>query len=234
MANRIQLRRDTASNWTRVNPVLDDGEPGLNIDNNQIKYGDGNTAWNDLEYAVEDRLANGEFQVVLGSDGNTTFPVGGIIPPGGIIMWSGSVGSIPTGWALCDGTGGTPNLRDKFVVGAGTTYAVGATGGSKDAIVVSHSHTASVSITDPGHRHWISGGQKDDANFNSQGSNTQEYGLWADGATYSADDPNHAYGRYSLGNTTGISASSSVDSAGSSGTNANLPPYYALCFIMKL
>ena len=51
MANRIQLRRDTADNWTRVNPVLDDGEPGLDITTNQIKYGDGNTAWSDLAYA---------------------------------------------------------------------------------------------------------------------------------------------------------------------------------------
>ena len=51
MANRIQLRRDTAANWARVNPILDDGEPGLDIDTNQIKYGDGDTAWNDLAYA---------------------------------------------------------------------------------------------------------------------------------------------------------------------------------------
>ena len=51
MANKIQLRRDTAANWARVNPILDDGEPGLDIDSNQIKYGDGDTAWVDLPYA---------------------------------------------------------------------------------------------------------------------------------------------------------------------------------------
>jgi Major tropism determinant N-terminal domain len=51
MANRIQLRRDTAANWTRVNPVLEDGEPGLEIDTNKIKYGDGNSYWTDLPYA---------------------------------------------------------------------------------------------------------------------------------------------------------------------------------------
>lgn len=50
MANRIQLRRDTAANWTRVNPVLEDGEPGLEIETNRVKYGDGNTAWADLDY----------------------------------------------------------------------------------------------------------------------------------------------------------------------------------------
>jgi hypothetical protein len=51
MANKIQLRRDTTANWTRVNPILDDGEPGLEIDTNKVKYGDGNTAWNTLAYA---------------------------------------------------------------------------------------------------------------------------------------------------------------------------------------
>lgn len=54
----------------------------------------------------------------------------GQMPSGVIILWSGSVASIPQGWALCDGTKNTPNLRDRFVVGAGTTYAPGATGGS--------------------------------------------------------------------------------------------------------
>jgi hypothetical protein len=51
MANRIQLRRDTAANWDRVNPVLEDGEPGYVTDTDQIKYGDGNTAWRDLAYS---------------------------------------------------------------------------------------------------------------------------------------------------------------------------------------
>lgn len=54
----------------------------------------------------------------------------GQIPIGGIILWSGSIASIPTGWALCNGASGTPNLQDRFVVGAGGAYAVGATGGA--------------------------------------------------------------------------------------------------------
>ena len=48
MANKIQLRRDTLTNWEAVNPVLGDGEPGFVIDTNQVKYGDGSTSWNDL------------------------------------------------------------------------------------------------------------------------------------------------------------------------------------------
>jgi Major tropism determinant N-terminal domain len=51
MANRIQLRRDTASNWSTVNPTLADGEPGLEFDTGKIKYGDGSTAWLDLSYS---------------------------------------------------------------------------------------------------------------------------------------------------------------------------------------
>ena len=50
MATRIQLRRDTAANWTSVNPVLAQGELGLNLDTNQIKIGDGSTTWNSLSY----------------------------------------------------------------------------------------------------------------------------------------------------------------------------------------
>lgn len=51
------------------------------------------------------------------------------VPSGGIIMWSGSISSVPSGYYLCDGSNGTPNLKDSFVVGAGNTYAVGNTGG---------------------------------------------------------------------------------------------------------
>jgi hypothetical protein len=171
----------------------------------------------------------------------TTAFVHNMLPSGIIMMWSGSSVTIPYGWYLCDGNNGTPNLKDRFVVGAGNTYAVGAIGGSADATLVSHSHTASsttsTSISDPGHKHWISGAPRDDGNGSGAGSNGQMYGLWADAGSYSADDPNYGYGRYNLSATTGISASSStsttVNATGNSATNANLPPYYALCYIMK-
>ena len=67
MANRIQIRRDTAANWTRVNPILSDGEPGLETDTNKVKYGDGTTAWASLDYAS----GGGGFTDV---DGLVTFP----------------------------------------------------------------------------------------------------------------------------------------------------------------
>ena len=49
-----------------------------------------------------------------------------------IILWSGSIANIPRGWLLCDGTLGTPNLKDNFVIGAGDTFAVDDTGGNQN------------------------------------------------------------------------------------------------------
>ena len=62
------------------------------------------------------------------------------VPSGIVVLWSGASNAIPTGWSLCDGSGSTPDLRDKFIVGAGNNYAVNATGGSANTPVVSHSH----------------------------------------------------------------------------------------------
>lgn len=73
------------------------------------------------------------------------------IPQGSIILWSGSTETVPAGYALCDGTQGTPDLRDKFVVGAGGSYAVAAVGGSATTgFGGAHTHTentASASLT---------------------------------------------------------------------------------------
>lgn len=135
---------------------------------------------------------------------------------GMIMLWSGSVASIPSGWVLCNGSNGTPDLRNRFVVGAGSTYSVGGTGGSADAIVVSHTHTATV--TDPGHQH-IQG------SYNARP-------VSGTAGIYGTNDPTPDLGnQYTVSNTTGITVSNST--TGSSGTNANLPPYYALAYIMK-
>jgi len=135
------------------------------------------------------------------------------IPSGLIAIWSGSLGSIPSGWVLCDGTNSTPDLRNSFILGAGNSYAVGTTGGSTDAIVVSHTHT----IIDPGHLH----------NFGKRGDDgigtANYYGPVGFNLDVGAGDANMSSA------TTGITN----QSAGVSGSNANMPPYYALAFIMK-
>jgi hypothetical protein len=140
---------------------------------------------------------------------------------GMIIIWSGSLGSVPAGWVLCDGTNSTPDLRNRFVIAAGDTYAVGATGGSADAIVVTHNHTATSTVTDPGHTH--------NGNFGSNGgpsgSGPQIYGF--NGSTTTTG------GTPITTVTTGITVATTTANAGTSGINANLPPYYALAYIMK-
>jgi hypothetical protein len=134
---------------------------------------------------------------------------------GMIMLWSGSSASIPSGWLLCDGSNSTPDLRNKFVVGAGSTYSVGATGGSADAVVVSHTHTATSVVTDPGHNHQYIR-DKDAGSISS----------------HQYSDSNAGYLNTST-STTGITVATTNASTGVSGTNANLPPYYALCYIMK-
>jgi hypothetical protein len=144
----------------------------------------------------------------------TAFVLANGIPSGSIVMWSGSIGSIPTGWLLCNGSSGTPDLRDRFIVGAGSTYAVAATGGNANATLVSHSHTANSSVSDPGHNHTAQG-----ANFNFG------YAQGSDAINRSTQTTSTA--------TTGITVATSISTEGSSATNANLPPYYALAYIMK-
>jgi hypothetical protein len=140
------------------------------------------------------------------------------LPSGAIILWSGSIGSIPSGYVICDGTNSTPDLRDRFVVAAGNNYSVGQTGGSADAIVVSHTHTATSVVTDPGHFH----------NFNA---NALEH----TGSAYGTGNNGNAWDQFpsTLTATTGITVATTNASAGTSGTGANNPLFYALAYIMK-
>jgi hypothetical protein len=177
-----------------------------------------------------DGTAGASGQVLL-SAGSGTPTWGNAFVAGMIMMWSGTIATIPSGWLLCDGTSSTPDLRNRFIIGAysddsGTakTTITGTstqTGGSKDAIVVSHTHTATV--TDPGHRH-IGGTAAQFANG--------QYGTTTGSSTNQAlqNNINNSYD-FTSTQTTGITVANST--AGSSGTNANLVPYFALAFIMK-
>jgi len=157
------------------------------------------------------------------SEGGTTYnaALSNILPKGLISMWYGSLATIPTGWALCNGSNGTPDLRNRFIIGANVdnvgvanTNITGAntqTGGTKDAVVVSHTHD----ITDNGHTH----------NYQFKGGN----------ASSGVDQWNGIDGR--LGTniaTTSSQTGITINSQGVAGTNQNLPPYYALAYIMKL
>ena len=145
---------------------------------------------------------------------------------GMIMMWSGTIATIPTGWVLCNGSNSTPDLRNKFVIGAhsdsaGVAYSTVTgsntqSGGSKDAITVSHTHTATSAVTDPGHAHSYT---------KPAGAPNNAAGSIPDYITITTDNTASAV--------TNITVATTIATAGSSGTNANLPPYYALAFIMK-
>ena len=149
---------------------------------------------------------------ILANASTTTSP----FTTGMILIWSGSIGTIPSGWVLCDGNNGAPDLRDRFVIGAGNTYSVAQTGGSADSIVVSHTHTATSVVTDPGHSHTTG--------INNSTGSTFKNGLY--GANLSGTTSVNSA-------TTGITVATTNASTGVSATNANLPPYYALAFIYK-
>ena len=120
-------------------------------------------------------------------------------------MWYGSVASIPSGWVLCDGNNNTPDLRNRFVVGAGTggNYSPGDRGGANSVTLTidqipahSHVYQNQVAVVNANERPWPANNNDcrlDDANTSSTGG----------------------------------------DSNGNTVAHENRPPYHALCYIMK-
>ena len=173
------------------------------------------------------------------------------IPSGGIILWSGAANAIPSGWYLCNGSNGTPNLSGKFVVGYSASdndFDVGDNGGSKDATLVSHSHTVnshthgagSLTATNTSLTGSINRISESFGDFGGSASGVfSKVGGLNAGGTPGNPDTNNCGGVNFNGSHThdvsGSTASSSpgTNSQGSSASNANLPPYYALCYIMK-
>lgn len=120
------------------------------------------------------------------------------VPFGVIAMWSGNADSIPPGWQLCDGTNGTPDLRDKFVLGAGGECAPGDTGGKK---------TVTLTVAQlPKHSH--------EFNWSPGGSGTNQYFKPVNAASYNTP--------------------AQTSKVGGDQPHNNMPPYYALCYIMHM
>jgi hypothetical protein len=137
---------------------------------------------------------------VSGTMTATSFVGSGMLPVGGIVIWSGSVGSIPTGFFLCDGSNGTPDLRNDFIIGAGGAYAVGATGGSNTITTVpAHTHTVSgTTDTQTNHTHTT--------NMGGAGSHTH--------SAVTSDPGNHTHTQSFLAQTAGTSLRSTDRSSG--------------------
>ena len=195
------------------------------------------------------------------------------IPSGGIIMWSGSISTIPSGWYLCNGSNGTPDLRNRFVVGAYSdgvnnswpNLPPGNTGGSNVSSLLAHSHTInnhthsfSDTVSASNHFHYThyAGGQNGTSGtggtgrlHNRAGDNvaavTSSYSTGSDprqdaeigarsGNAANAGRSNSAGSHsHSVSGTTGNPSNRGTDSQGSAGSKSNLPPYYALAYIMK-
>lgn len=138
--------------------------------------------------------------------------IGGGIDKGIIVMWSGTVDKIPEGWQLCDGTNDTPDLRDRFIVGAGSSYTTGDIGGLNSVKLTvdqmpSHNHIAQ-SKFDKHSRIY---------NFNTK---------YSDGSNETLTFSSNSLGTMNI--------STTVNSTGGGAAHENRPPYYALCFIIKL
>lgn len=158
-----------------------------------------------------------------------------------IVMWSGLLSQIPEGWVLCDGTNGTPDLRDKFIVGAGREYTIGDTGGAKEVTLTvsqlpshnhtagsagSHSHTGSTNTTGS-HDHAIRAGYgtgEGDSYFRVD----YRYTL-SDRYTKYNGDHSHSLSINSAGSHT-----HTINNTGGGKAHENRPPYYALAFIMYI
>ena len=163
----------------------------------------------------------------------------GITPLGGIIMWSGAINAIPGGWKLCNGQNGTPDLQERFVVGAGSAdntsvagtgqYAVNAKAGTNSVVLLtnqipSHNHTYSGTTTTNGnHTHlWNYGVEGDDS---GNGGSNNEF------TVSGPPSPKYTVMTYAGNHAHTYSGTTSVKGSGKS--HENRPPYYALAYIMR-
>jgi hypothetical protein len=177
------------------------------------------------------------------------------VPLGAIMMWAGIVADIPESWHLCDGNGGTPDLRNRFIIGAGVgsgTLDPGANGGADSltltgAIANSGAHTHPLEIDGhalsiaelPAHAH-LNGIGDDLTRLFTRGT-----GAAATANPYTIKDES-GFGAHYEGETESIGGGAEHTHTGNtanSGAHSHdltlddisiLPPYYALCYIMKI
>ena len=233
--------------------ILDNSVTSAKLANNAVtsdKIQDGAIATSDLEdeSVTENKLANGAItsdKIADGAIDASKLSIGAVMPKGSILMWSGAIdgngnpvidGEPDTNWHICDGTDGTPDLADRFIVGAGGTYTVGDTGGSDTqtltvANMPMHSHDFSASTSVIGdHFHSHSYFYRDYSFWSAQyqeGIGTSHTLLG--GAT--AQDHTGG-GDTSLAGSHSHTVSGTTNSSGSGQSFSILPSYYALAYIM--
>lgn len=149
---------------------------------------------------------------------NAVLP-GSNVPPGGVIIWTGEASAVPEGWALCDGTNGTPDLRGRFVLGESESHAAGTTGGTETvrlstAQLAKHSHGQYVPVS-------------------ATGSTTSGYVNLVNPASTNNPVSGRPYEDGLFGGTTNANQVN-TKTQGDSEPHENMPPYYVLAYIMKL
>ena len=196
--------------------------------------------------------------------------MGKLVPSGVILMWSGSTDTIPAGWALCNGQDGTPDLTDRFILGAGKTYQPGTTGGAATVTpsVAARSAHAGIAVqnaalsiwtgaagtgigiqgttldgnTLPSHAHtsiqpseYRDNGWGDSGNITFRGPTQKNGGYtgnsWAH--AHGVSDPGHAHAVGSSEHNHGVTDSGHTHALTAQAIST-MPPYYALCLIIKL
>ena len=202
-------------------------------------------------------LTTGSFTMTAGAGANKVLttdasgiatwqiPAGGgeAIPVGVIVMWSGTLATIPTGWHLCDGVDGTPDLRNRFIYGTAAGENPGNTGGATTHAhtyntVIAHTHTGTT-VSAGAHTHAV----VETAHKHSLGTVYVNYpgNYLCAGCSYSGLNP-----KDTLATVTGITinsagahthtltTASTGEASGTTAVGTHLPPYYKLAYIMKL
>lgn len=146
------------------------------------------------------------------------------LPVNIISVWSGSEESIPSGWVLCDGTNNSPDLRNKFIVGAGENYSLAQTAGQDFVSLTtdhlpSHSHGVGTFTADESGAHTHSYNRNGRLNNMGPGGRNNVWSRTTTASTGSAGLHQHSF-------------SGESGQTGSGSPHENRPPFYSLCYIM--
>jgi len=164
-------------------------------------------------------LASGDSLTGITTVTATTFIGNGIVPVGGIIMWSGTIANIPTGWALCNGSNSTPDLRNRFIVGAHSGAGTGIT--STTGPTFSTTTGALSANYTPG---------------NTGGETSHQLTIAELAAHNHTADLYRGEGSSFAGGTSAqqqLNSAAATTTVGGDNYHENRPPYYALAFIMR-
>ena len=246
----------TNNSWKRFGPISKSGDiQAYEFDRLEVTGISTFSGRVDINNDVEVRHIN-----ATGISTASAFEGKGTIPIGGIIMWSGADNDpiFSQGWALCNGSNNTPNLQDRFVVGRGGSYSQGQIGGEATktlgtANLPSHTHTdGTLAASGGSHSHNLSGvsgtsnhshqiratngdDHNDTARHIQSGRNDSNFG-------YTNINTDNTNATFTLSGTTDPSGSLSMDVSGNTGDQGgpmgqafeNLPPYYAIAYIMRI